>query len=433
MNKGSQKCELLVDPVNIETVLKSCLEKDDLHRFIRNVIGNGVIVAPVPIWKIRRKVMMPALTPKIVESFIDIFATQTNVLAQKLEPSCGTGEFSVWPFINRYTLVTETALGVKLKAQDDPNVPFLTALNRVTNLLSERIFHLWLQPDWLYKLFRGKYTEHEKCRFTMRDFVAEVISKKREERAINKTSEIETDFNIKDSHKDQTFLDLLIKSSGGDKGYNDVELREEILTLIIAGTDTSAVAIANTLVLLGKYPKIQEKVHEELSSVYGDSDRLLDKEDLPKLQYLERVIKESMRLYPPAPFLVRKLLREVALPSGHVLPAGSGVIISIWGAHRNPKYWGPDAECFYPDRFLPERLNLPHPCCYLPFSNGPRNCVGYQYAMMSMKGALSAILRRYKVIGTPEEGPIPRMKMKIDIMYNYRENETNPKMHYMYL
>ncbi|XP_072940838.1 cytochrome P450 4C1-like isoform X2 [Epargyreus clarus] len=393
---------MVADPVNTETVLKSCLEKDDILRFVANVLGYGIILAPVPIWKVRRKVMMPALTPKIVDSFFHIFVTQANELAENLEPFCGTGQF-------------ETALGVKIKSQNDPNVPFLTALNKVLKLVSERIFQIWLQPDWLYKLFRSKYTEHEKCRRIIMDFLDEIILNKRKDIDANKTFEIKNDGNILENYKNQAFLDLLIYASGGDKGYNDVELREEVLILIIAGADTSAASISNTLLLMGKYPNIQEKVHEELLSVFENSDRPLVKEDLPKLQYLERVIKESLRLFPPGPVIVRKTVRETALPSGHILPAGSGVIISIFGAHRDPKYWGPDVECFDPDRFLPERYNLPYPCCYIPFSNGPRNCVGYQYAMMSMKGALSTILRRYKVIGTPEKGPIPHIKMKYDL------------------
>ncbi|KOB58123.1 Uncharacterized protein OBRU01_25527 [Operophtera brumata] len=77
-----------------------------------------------------------------------------------------------------------------------------------------------------------------------------------------------------------------------------------------------------------------------------------------KLRYLDRVVKESLRLFPPVPFIIRKVLEDTKLPSGRTMPAGSGIAVSIWGLHRDPKYWGPDAEHFDPDRFLPERVSI---------------------------------------------------------------------------
>ncbi|KOB57388.1 Uncharacterized protein OBRU01_24696, partial [Operophtera brumata] len=248
-------------------------------------------------------------------------------------------------------------MGVKINAQGNPDSVFLKSMNRMLNLVCERIFHLWLQPEWLFKLF-PQSREHDHCIKQMHDFTDDVIRKKREEIKSRKfsKSEVNNDYGL-DSYKRQTFLDLLISLSGGEKGYNNEELREEVLTLAVAGTDTLAVAVGYTLKLLGKYPEIQEKVYQELREVFGDTDRPLEKEDLMKLRYLDRVVKESLRLFPPVPFIIRKVLEDTKLPSGRTMPAGSGIAVSIWGLHRDPKYWGPDAEHFDPDRFLPERFN----------------------------------------------------------------------------
>ncbi|XP_059048276.1 cytochrome P450 4c3-like [Achroia grisella] len=409
---------VVVNPLDLDIVLKTCLEKDDLHRFIRKIIGNGAIFAPVSIWRRRRKVLVPAFSPKIVENFVEVFSEQSVKLTERLEKQVNKGPFSLWPFVSTYTLdsVCDTAMGVKINAQENPDSPFLTCLNRILNLVCERIFHLWLQPDWLYKLF-PQYTEHQECLKEMHDFIDQVIKIKRAEIKIENDSKSETD-KIYDlgQYKMKTFLDLLVTLSGGNQGYTDIELREEVLTLTVAGTDTSAVGLGYVLKLLAKYPDVQEKVYQELCEVFGDSNRPLIKEDLPKLQYLERVVKESLRLFTPVPFIIRKVLNDIVLPSGRVLPAGSGVVVSIWGVHRDPKYWGPDAEHFDPDRFLPERFNLAHPCSYMPFSSGPRNCPGYQYALMSMKTALSTVLRSYKVVGEHETTAVPRIRVKIDIM-----------------
>ncbi|KAI5643798.1 cytochrome p450 domain-containing protein [Phthorimaea operculella] len=409
---------VMTNPVDLEYILKHCLEKDDLHRFLKPIIGNGGIFAPVPIWRRRRKILVPAFSPKIVENFVEVFSEQSRILVDKLADKADLSRFSIWPYLSTYTLdsVCDTAMGVKVNAQNNPNTPFLLALTKVLNLSCERIFHLWLQPDWLFRLF-PQYPQTQQCIDQMHGFTDEVIRKKREEIKRDELSKVEADHDFDlGTYRRKTFLDLLISLSGEEKGYNDVELREEVLTLTIAGTDTSATCVGYTLKVLGKYPAIQEKVFQELQDVFGDSDRPLVKEDLLKLKYLERVVKESLRLFPPVPFVIRKVLEDIRLPSGRVLPGGSGVVVSIWGVHRDPKYWGPDVEEFNPDRFLPEKFNLAHPCSYMPFSNGPRNCVGYQYALMSIKTALSAILRSYRVVEDPETSPCPHIRVKLDIM-----------------
>ncbi|XP_034824679.1 cytochrome P450 4c3-like [Maniola hyperantus] len=410
---------LIVNPVDLEMVLKTSMEKDDLHRFLRKIIGNGGIFAPVPIWRRRRKILVPTFSPKIVESFIEVFSEQSQIFTQRMISMCGSGPFNIWPFVSSYSLdsVCETTMGVKIKAQTNSNSPFLTSLANVLNIVCQRIFHLWLQPDWLFKFF-PQYPKHQKYIKTLHDFTDVVIRKKRDELKNEKHNQPEADshYDLGDYQR-KSFLDLLITLSGGEKGYTDLELREEIVTLTIAGTDTSTVCLCFTLKLLGKYPKIQEKLYEEIREVFGDSDRPLVKEDLLRLKYLDRVVKESLRLFPPVPFIIRKVETEFTLPgSGLTVPSGSGIVVSIVGVHRDPKYWGPDAEHFDPDRFLPERFKLQHACSYMPFSNGPRNCVGYQYALTSIKTALTSIIRNLKVIGEPEKGPIPNIRVKLDIM-----------------
>ncbi|KAJ0180016.1 hypothetical protein K1T71_004607 [Dendrolimus kikuchii] len=384
---------LVTDPADIEVILKTCLEKDKVYRFLRKFIKNGTIFAPVSIWRRRRKILIPAFSPKIVENFVEVFSEQSEKLAQELIQNAGK-ENIMWPFISSYTLdaVCETAMGVKVNAQGNPNTPFLVALNHVLNLVFKRIYQVWLWPDWVFQLL-PQFKEHEDCKKIIHDFTDTV--------------------NV---YEKGSFLDFLIHISGGENGYTNVELREEVLTLIVAGTDTSACAIGFTLKLLSKYPEVQEKVYQELVEVFDDVERPLRKDDLLELKYLERVIKESLRLFPPGPVIGRNILEDIKLPSGRILPAGTGVVVSIWGAHRDPKYWGPDAEHFDPDRFLPERFHLKHPCSFMPFSSGPRNCIGYHYALMSIKTSFASILRRFKVVGEPEKSPIPKMRLKVDIM-----------------
>ncbi|KOB72589.1 Cytochrome P450 CYP4AU1, partial [Operophtera brumata] len=134
------------------------------------------------------------------------------------------------------------------------------------------------------------------------------------------------------------------------------------------GNDTTALVISYVLMLLGCHHKEQDQVYEELKSIFGDSQRLPTKEDLNKMDYLERVIKETMRLYTAEP-----LGHEVI--ASCTLPAGVGCAVLPFVIHRDKTIWGPDADSFSPDRFLPEHCAARHPCAFIPFSFGARNCI----------------------------------------------------------
>ncbi|XP_038210489.1 cytochrome P450 4C1-like [Zerene cesonia] len=397
---------LVTEPSVLETVLKSNLEKDDIYRFMWQVVGNGSVFAPVSVWKHRRKMILPLFNQKILSTFFSIFLQNSETLCSVLSKFTDAGEFSIWRFINAYSFdaTMETTIGVKIDALQNPDNTFLNAVNESQNCVAERIFHVWLHPNFIYK-FHPSHERIKKCIKTMNDFVDNAIQNKREQ-ILDK----------REGHEVKSILDHLISMNEIDHSMDDLELREEVLMLIIAATDTAAVSVGFTLKLLAKYPHVQDKVYEELQGVLGDTKRPLQREDLSKLDHLHRVIQESLRLYPSVPFIARKIEKDTLLHDGSILPAGSGFLASIWGTHRNPKYWGQDAECFDPDRFLPHRNQQSQSRCFLPFSFGPRNCIGYQYAMMSMKTTLATLLRQYKIVGEPESGPKPNIRVKWDIM-----------------
>ncbi|KAK7864371.1 hypothetical protein R5R35_010970 [Gryllus longicercus] len=161
------------------------------------------------------------------------------------------------------------------------------------------------------------------------------------------------------------------------------------------GHDTTSASLCWTLFLLGNYPDVQEKVFEEQASIFQDSGRQPNTQDLAEMKYLERVIKESLRLYPSVPIIARYLTEDVTVGE-HLFPKGSNAILHIYHAHRNPKYF-PNPEAFNPDNFLPERVQGRHPYAYVPFSAGSRNCIGQKFALLEEKTVLSAVLRRFRV------------------------------------
>jgi cytochrome P450 len=176
-------------------------------------------------------------------------------------------------------------------------------------------------------------------------------------------------------------------------GMSDRQLRDEILTLLLAGHETTALALSWSWYLLSQNPEAERKLHAELDSVLAG--RLPGVEDLPRLPYTERVIKESLRLYPPA-YAILRLAVEDAEIAGYKIPRGSSVGLSPWVMHRDPRYF-PEPERFLPERWTDDFIRQLPRFAYIPFGGGPRICVGAQFALMEAALVLATIAQRYRL------------------------------------
>ncbi|XP_023224143.1 cytochrome P450 4C1-like [Centruroides sculpturatus] len=194
----------------------------------------------------------------------------------------------------------------------------------------------------------------------------------------------------------QRLIDSLLDLHVKHRLISEEDVIRDMGGTIFAGHDTTSHVMSWTLYFLGRFHEIQEKVYLELQDIFkNDMNRDITIDDLTKMTYLECVIKESMRIYPPGPFIARKNPTEMKI-SNCVLPANSTLVISIYGIHHNPSVYE-NPEVFDPDRFLPENYKNLHPYAFLAFSAGPRNCVGSKLAMISMKTVLANVLRNFKV------------------------------------
>lgn len=189
----------------------------------------------------------------------------------------------------------------------------------------------------------------------------------------------------------------MIESAKNGANINDDEIKEEVDTIMFEGHDTTAAGSSFVLCLLGIHQHIQDRVFAELKTIFGDSDREATFADTMEMNYLERVILESLRMYPPVPIIARKIKEDIRLVSeDYTLPAGATVVIATLKIHRREDiYKNPDK--FDPDNFLPERTQKRHYYSYIPFSAGPRSCVGRKYAMLKLKVLISTILRNYRI------------------------------------
>ena len=193
------------------------------------------------------------------------------------------------------------------------------------------------------------------------------------------------------------FLDLMIETAHYTKQLSDTEIKEQVDTIMFEGHDTTAAGSSFVLCMLGVHQDIQDRVMAEQKEIFKGSDRDPTFADTIEMKYLERVILETLRMYPPVPIIARKINQDLQLVSQNlVIPSGTTVIIGTYKMHRRPDLF-PNPEKFDPDNFLPERTQNRHYYSYIPFSAGPRSCVGRKYAMIKLKVLLSTILRNYHV------------------------------------
>lgn len=181
-------------------------------------------------------------------------------------------------------------------------------------------------------------------------------------------------------------LGLLIAS-----GMPDERIRDQLLTMLIAGHDTSTALLSWALYVLSSRPDIQATAHAEIDAVLGDNAP--DYVGVGQLRYLEQVLNETLRMYPPIHLGSRIAAHDLEF-QGYQIPAGRRVLYSIYLAHRDPRYWQNPAE-FIPERFAPEQTRQPY--TFLPFGGGPRNCIGMAFAQVEAKVVLARILQKYEL------------------------------------
>lgn len=176
-------------------------------------------------------------------------------------------------------------------------------------------------------------------------------------------------------------------------GMSDDVIRDQLITLLIAGHDTSTALLAWTLYLLGAHPDITERVQVEVDEVLKGEPPTV--ESVGKLHYMEQVLNETLRLYPPI-HIGNRIAAEDLSYDGYEIPAGSRVVYSIYLTHRQHKNW-PEPNRFDPERFSPEQKRKHVPYAFIPFGGGPRNCIGAGFALVEAKAVLGRILQRYEL------------------------------------
>ncbi|XP_050503176.1 cytochrome P450 4C1-like isoform X8 [Diabrotica virgifera virgifera] len=415
---GPRLYYLVSKPEYIEKILtsRSALNKDHVYQFMSDV-GEGLVTVGAKKWRTHRKTIIPSFNQKILEAYQDIFWNKAEQFTIVLQKEVENKKVPMLKLVSHCTMdiVCATTLGLNMNIQNSEEVEFITALEKLMEIISVRMLHVWHQLRFTWRLYPMS-REFDKAFKIAKDFSSTLIANtKRKYESTRGNSSFEDDIAlaVQGKHRDGiSFLDLIYKNTK----FSEQEITDEINTFLIAATDTTASGLCSIFTMLGMFQDIQQKVFEELIDILGP-DRRAFPDDLPQLKYLERVVKESLRLFPPVPLIGRTLHEDID-GGDMIFPSSSSVIFGAVFIHRNPMYW-PDPLKFDPDRFLPENTAKRHPCSYIPFSYGPRNCIGAKYAMMNMKTVLSAVLRKYKIF--TEYKSVEEIKLSTSLILRLRD------------
>jgi cytochrome P450 len=351
--------------------------KDRVVRNSRWFFGEGLLTNEGDSWLRQRRLSAPAFHRERVSTYAGIM---TSYAQQMLADWKDGGILDIHQEMMRLTLQVVVRALFKVEASETAEIS--SALNLImSNTTGVRI----LLPPIARYLPTPKMISFRRAVARMDNTVYSIIAQHRANKA------------------DSGDLLSMLMSARDEDGsrMSDKQLRDEVLTFLIAGHETTALALIWTWHLLAQHPEIEKNLHEELDRVLGG--RVPEFSDLPALTNTERVIKESMRLYPPAWSLARTVISEFEL-RGYRIPAGANVVMSQWIMHRNPTYF-PDPEKFDPDRWLPEKAQKLPRFAYFPFGGGPRQCIGSSFAMMEATLLLATIAQKFQ-LGTVPGHPV---------------------------
>lgn len=366
--------------------------KNTRYQFMRRVLGQGLLLSEGETWRAQRKTAQPFFTPKgIAERTGDIARIAAEV-ADSWRPLADSGE----------PLETEAAFSRLAQRQ---------ALQFIVGPLHEPVadaiaheveisVNAWperphgrlggLKPPNPWRLARLKHSldRTDALFFGMID-----------------------QFRARPTD-DAGMLPALVDAldPGWTRQQQNQRLRDQLVTLFLAAFETSASGLCWTMYLLDQHPDVLARVEEEVDRILGGRAPTAD--DLPRFEYLDRVISESLRLYSPIHSLSRIALEDDTI-GGYPIPAGSTVMVSLYATHRLPNHW-PDPDRFDPDRFLPERSAGRHRYAYIPFAIGHRACLGGKQAMVNATINIATIVQRYRLRLAPGHRvePDPRTTMR---------------------
>lgn len=364
---------LLSHPRDIETVLVSNSNNFIKSVFLREskaLFGDGLLTSESTLWQRQRRALQPAFHRDHVLAYTRTMAEST---ARMLATWQDGEERDVHQDMTRLTMdiVAKVLFGEEISSDAEQACQ---AFGLFFKQYDER-FGLYLIPEWVPTPENIRYRRAIK---RLDEIVLKIIRRKR----ANNDGPLPDVLSI-----------LLRVRDGNGAGMEERQLRDEMMTLLFTGHETTALALAWTFYLLGRNPGAEHKLQTEIDAVL--EGRTPTFQDLARLPYLEMVFKESLRLYPPAYGVVREALNDCEI-GGYPIPKGATLAMFQWSVHRDPRFFDRPEE-FFPERWENDYAKSLPRCAYFPFGAGPRLCIGNTFAQAEVPLLLAAIVQKFQL------------------------------------
>lgn len=392
---------VLVHPDHVRHVLQENNRnywKGETVAKMKVLIGEGLFTSEGDFWRRQRKLAQPAFHRQHIDSFATIMSEATADTLERWRAPAEAGKpVDVLAEMSRLalTIVGQALFSLDLSGSaSEVGDAMLVALE----VLTQRVLHPYNLPLWLptprHRALRQATAELDRV-------VASIIERRRRE-----------------GGGPPDLLSLLMSARDVDtgEGMSDRQLRDEVMTFVLAGHETTAVTLAWAFHLLSQHPGVEERTRAEVLRALGQrAPRLAD---LPGLGAARRVIEETLRLYPAVSVITRQSYQADEI-GGYEIPADSILFVAPYATHRHPDFW-PSPERFDPDRFLPEAAAERPRFAYFPFGGGPRLCIGNEFALMEATIALAMILQRYRL------RPLPGHRVESEVRITLRPKHGLP-------
>jgi cytochrome P450 len=357
---------------NARNFIKSRNQRSPLFQ---RLVGNGLLTSEGEVWKRQRRLAQPAFHRHRINAYAE---TMTDY-AQRMVSTWRAGEVrDIHRDMMRLTLeiVVKTLFNADVSAEADK---VGRVLSRIVTPFAGQATLKWIMDNRLPTITHRRFNRDAR---EIDMIVYRIINERRR------------------SGQDQgDLLSMLLNATDEDGSQlSDKQLRDEVMTIFLAGHETTALTLSWAWYLLAQNPEVEKNFHAELAGVLAG--RLPTMEDLSRLHYTEMIAKESMRLYPPAYALGREALTECEI-GGFKVPAGAQVFMFQWATQRDARFFA-EPEKFYPERWTQDFSNSLPKYAYFPFGGGPRACIGNYFAMMEIVLLLATIGQQFRFSLLPE-------------------------------
>lgn len=385
---GPRNVFLISDPSYAHHVLQ--VNQSNYHKGLglreaKHLLGEGLLTSEGKLWASQRHFLQAAFHGKKLEEYCSVMAGETESLISRWRSSEATEQcVDVADEMVRLTLniLGATLFGQNFRAVADD---IALHLNTLTNWAVKRMTSLWRLP-------LDVPTPHNRRAAHALRSLDEIVR------------QMFSHYRQQDASQRGHLLSLLLDTARAREGViSQKQARDEVMTFLLAGHETTAATLTWTLFLLSQHPEAQRRLYLEVEATLAG--RAPGWEDVPRLGYARMVINEAMRLYPPVWLLPRKAIEEDRI-GGYAIPPRADVLISVYSLHRHPAYWE-DPESFIPERFASGDSAQRSACAYIPFGAGQRTCPGNRFGMMETILALALLVRHYRFESLPEQQVTP--------------------------